>query len=111
MSQYNSQKPLRLPPCDYPKWRYGEGAKISTCHYCICTLCTGAKCRIKHRSDRCTSCIINNDKMPVVVCDDFSMRSSRRLKVERKYSRYQQLIDILQGIYNRLDVLEGKKDE
>lgn len=112
MSKYNSHKPLRMPPYEYPRWRYGEGANISNCHYCICERCTGVKCRIKRRLDRCISCMQNNDKMPVIVCDDWSEKPTRMLKVERKYNRYQQLIDVLQDMNNRLkNIEEGNKSE
>ncbi len=52
-----------------------------------------------------------NDKMPVIVCDDWTIRSYKRFKVERKYNRYQQLIDILQSLDDRLKKIEEDKSE
>ena len=106
MSKYNSQKPLRMPPSEYGKWRHGEGANISTCHYCICEVCTGRRCRHKRKLTHCLRCVTDNDKMPVIVCDDFERKSFKRFRVVRRYKPYQQLLDILQSMDSRLKEIE-----
>lgn len=97
MSAYGHGKPLRVSPKDRGIWRYGEGALVGKCDFCICTNCTGKNCWMKSKTRHCEFCW-SADAEPVIVCDGWDRKPHKVFKVKKRYGRQDYIVDTLAAL-------------